>query len=1052
MINWNILGIAPTSDKSAIKKAYRSRLAETNPEDKPEEFMELRQAYEEALEYAKEAASAGDKPETSDVGQELPSCMTQDLLPKEHPAYRWTKELQRLYADFYRRIDSANWEALAANPLCTRIDTAADVQDALLRFLMEWWFLPDSVIQTLDRTFHFEENRDTLIKRYPKEFVDAILLMPLNRKGGGLDYTFFEGPRDADYDWYINLYYTLNGHVNRHEQEEGWQCVSDMESTGIFHPYLHVEKAKLYLNEENLPLAAAEMEAVYPSYDSNVTICCMAGEIALAEENFEQAEERFRKSLELRSSSHWACMGMAEACLGLKKYEEAQKWVDQVLAEDRYSPRGQELEEAIQEGRREELRLAAETDQASVKEKLDLAVIYIDKGEFENASILLTGFTAPEKKEEAERLHYLATAWLSLGEAEHAIGAFLHAEEILEELRLITSDPEEKEKHTDNLARTRVMRSVCLEELDQMEDALAAVTNVTIDCPQLPVPFARKAELHYEMKQFEEAIEAATEAIRLDDTFHLPYRIRANAYYELGHYNDAYEDCNDCINCFAGDIEAYFCKINILIEVGEFDEAFQELDSLEAQVQGTQITFLRGKAQEASNKLEEARFTYRSVLEDAADENREVFSPAEIKSTAGVMFRLVQVCEELFVRTGKQVFRQEYMELLQDGVRRFPSDLDLMGDLAGEYYGMSRHKEAQKLYERMAELDPAGFRYAQIAGNEIQMDCFDAALHHLQMAVEMEPDLVYAQILFCAIHIHRGEYEEALKRLDRAELLSEGQDRKWPRILRDKGMIYARMKEYDKAIECYRENWNRYHETDVMCSIIEMYRLSGRFDQALEEGKNFLAAHSLEQSLDVLDEIKQTASILENWDLVDYCCSRDPRPFFRHFYAGRHLMYSDVCGKDTPHQALDHFLKAYEADPTALHNLLEVARLYYKLKDKKKACEFAEKVLAAVPADFMDSGYQRAYYLARSAEALGMLGRFEEAEERIQMALEGRKCEFCRFAGCIDAYCALVYLACIRGDEEAAAKYQREGLAVCPHDIDLQKMPEYFMKKKGFFK
>ena len=231
-----------------------------------------------------------------------------------------------------------------------------------------------------------------------------------------------------------------------------------------------------------------------------------------------------------------------------------------------------------------------------------------------------------------------------------------------------------------------------------------------------------------------------------------------------------------------------------------------------------------------------------------------------------------------------------------------------------------------------------------------------------------------------------------------------------------------------------------------------MYRLSGRFDQSLAEGKNFLAAHTLEQSLDVLDEIKQTASILDNWELVEYSCSRDPRPFYRNFYAGRHLMYSDVYGKDTPRQALDYFLKAHEADPTALHNMLEIARLYFKLKDKKKAFEFAEKVLAAVPADFMDNGYQRAYYLARSAEALGILGRFDEAMERIQLALEGRKCEFCRFAGCVDAWCALVYLACLQGDEEAAAKYQRQGLAVCPHDIDLQKLPEYFMKKKGFFK
>ena len=49
MTYWDILGIQPTDDMTVIKKAYRHLLAETNPEDKPEEFMALRRAYEDAM-------------------------------------------------------------------------------------------------------------------------------------------------------------------------------------------------------------------------------------------------------------------------------------------------------------------------------------------------------------------------------------------------------------------------------------------------------------------------------------------------------------------------------------------------------------------------------------------------------------------------------------------------------------------------------------------------------------------------------------------------------------------------------------------------------------------------------------------------------------------------------------------------------------------------------------------------------------------------------------------------------------------------------------------
>ena len=49
MTCWQTLGIAPTSDEAAIKKAYAERIREHRPDRDPEGFRAVRAAYEEAL-------------------------------------------------------------------------------------------------------------------------------------------------------------------------------------------------------------------------------------------------------------------------------------------------------------------------------------------------------------------------------------------------------------------------------------------------------------------------------------------------------------------------------------------------------------------------------------------------------------------------------------------------------------------------------------------------------------------------------------------------------------------------------------------------------------------------------------------------------------------------------------------------------------------------------------------------------------------------------------------------------------------------------------------
>ncbi len=55
---WKILGIDPTQDLKAIKKAYARLSVKYHPEEHPEEFRQLNDAYKAAVKYAKGSLTA----------------------------------------------------------------------------------------------------------------------------------------------------------------------------------------------------------------------------------------------------------------------------------------------------------------------------------------------------------------------------------------------------------------------------------------------------------------------------------------------------------------------------------------------------------------------------------------------------------------------------------------------------------------------------------------------------------------------------------------------------------------------------------------------------------------------------------------------------------------------------------------------------------------------------------------------------------------------------------------------------------------------------------
>ena len=68
---WSVLGIEPTKDVAAVKRAYAARSRTMHPEDSPEEFRILHEAYLEALALARQT-------EETEPESELPPAFTEN--------------------------------------------------------------------------------------------------------------------------------------------------------------------------------------------------------------------------------------------------------------------------------------------------------------------------------------------------------------------------------------------------------------------------------------------------------------------------------------------------------------------------------------------------------------------------------------------------------------------------------------------------------------------------------------------------------------------------------------------------------------------------------------------------------------------------------------------------------------------------------------------------------------------------------------------------------------------------------------------------------------
>jgi tetratricopeptide (TPR) repeat protein len=232
---WDILGIQPTGEIAAIKKAYAEQLKKHHPEDDPAGFQQLREAYELALKIAKRMQRIlSEIPEkTENQGMEQPPLTLGEINPtrvgnEAHPFLpsrfqpyetvvpevcnlqeakeQFMHRVAQLYDDFFARIELVNWKALFDCELIRHINSRNELSIELLAFLAGHHHLPPEVWKFMDEYFRWsqqKENYDSLVSAEQIEAITQRIKSPINpcysrlKRIEGFDYERFITSRET---------------------------------------------------------------------------------------------------------------------------------------------------------------------------------------------------------------------------------------------------------------------------------------------------------------------------------------------------------------------------------------------------------------------------------------------------------------------------------------------------------------------------------------------------------------------------------------------------------------------------------------------------------------------------------------------------------------------------------------------------------------------------------------------------------------------------------------------------------------------------------------
>ena len=1051
-MDWFVLGIEPTKDKKVITSAYRQKLLLTNPEDKPEEFKALRAAYEEAMALADQEDAK--------------------VIRDESPVGLWVEEVSKIYEHYASRINPDCWKSLLASDVCIGLDSRPAAEEALLKFLMERYYLPKAVWQLLDDTFEFSLRTDELYEFWPRDFIDHAVLAGL-RFDPALKYEMFiPGINGSDCDTYRRLYHQ----ANQMPLEELEPILAQMDALSECHPYGDALRYRFYMETGKEQEGKAGFCNLASQYPDDPLLAIAWADICLEDGNIEESD-RIAAHIQDVEPQHIGAKLVRAKCLAKRKqFHEAKDIAYEIMHVSSDNPVFSEQMVELIKVWNEELILEREAryreNPGDADNAIELAWCYAQNDRVEDA-FALTEKIDPNCDDSFAYHNLMGKLYHNTQKYAEALPHLQAVEEIL---RNLTNDgTAETRKRIARIPEILQVQGNCLMKLGRTDEAKAKLEEALKKAPEDAEVLSLMSKILFASGDYTYAVEIFQRLLRVSPGAWIAELMMAMCLYRMRRDREAFEAVDRAIAINGNDLGMYILKMQILLRNEIFEDVHETLNFLEESGAPEDIStdFIRAELMELEKKDVKGALKQYQALRNRVEAGEDLMWNPELYYHIAVL-------------TGNQLDltqdgnRNTVLEIVEKGLSYNEQDTDLLsykawvlknGGLREKAIEMYRNlllknpgstvalrgiadlyhenlnlnaADALYYYERLLETQKTAELYFYAATCKRHLGDLEGARRYFMKELEMDPEDLDAYHGLAFIADNQGNYDQSLELLDQALAILQEYGQSYDRIVEHKAKVLRRQGRYEEALTFAAEAADRYHyggalqlQFDICCQFGLWDRAQKVLDQWKRLRRNDPELLAASSRLNLLQGKMFKAALAMG-------PAKHKLPFEQ--VQDFRLQLNDLeCNHERQIQIWSRRVKE---NPDDDHSLLNLAHAYWHMGKLDAAQGAAQKALALLDNILTQNLTDEALYRSRRCLALAILGRDEEAKAELANTRKLPLCDFCEYGSCKDADIYEAHIEEILGNQENARKLYVAGRTNWPDDLDFA-AGEARLKKKG---